>query len=315
MDDPKSEGLPGAPPSLAALALQVCELCSACAPIAVHRSVRHGTSDWCIIRALLPTTPLAPPPLAARHPHPHQAAVAHDFWRVQRRQLACLPDHLANELLRHLLEQRRVLPPQLELFRRCVTAVTLTGGPDVRGATLSYVGAFEALAELRLQRCTKLRDGHLQHLAPLAPTLSLLDLGGCAGLSDCAADTLLLLTQLRSLNLSGTGLHAPALTQLSCLAQLTSLDLAELPADDATCAALAGSLRQLQHLRLSGCHAVTDAGVGYLEQLAALTSLDLSYTRARAPPVAPTLRRLVMAHCTLALAPGSPQEAVWLQFG
>lgn len=268
-----------------------------------------------------------------------------EFWRVQRRQLASLPEDSANDLLARLVQQRRISPPLLELFRFSATSVSLAG-PGITSGWLSYLGEFSALRELSLQRCTKLRGGHLQHLAALSATLQRLDLSGCSGLGDDSAVHLVRLTALQSLNLAGTGLGAAAAGSVAELQQLTSLDMGDLPATDDCCRAVGSRLLQLRHLRLSGT-AVGDEGMGDLEQLRHLTSLDLSFTEVRrqrqgrlcgcackvpfcdvphepsgrllvqvhAPPVVTTLRHLSMARCSLDVADGSPQEAMWLQLG
>ena len=191
----------------------------------------------------------------------------------------CLPEEAANELLQTLLEQRRITPPQLELFRHSATSVRL-GGPSITPAWLAALGSFSALHELRLQRCTKLRDAALKQLVPLAPHLRVLDLQGCSGLGDAAAVILAQMAQLVDLNLAGTGLGAAAVAHLvPALTQLTALDLSDLPVDDSCCTALAG-LTQLRRLRLAST-AVGDGGMGALEALPALTSLDVSFTEVR----------------------------------
>lgn len=193
----------------------------------------------------------------------------------------CLPEEAANELLRALVEQRRITPPQLELFRHSATSVHLTGSA-ISPAWLAALGTFTALHELRLQRCTKLRDTALQQLAPLGPQLQVLDLQGCSGLGDGAAAALVQLTQLVELNLSSTGLGPAAVASIvPALTRLTALDLADLPVDDSCCTALS-RLPQLRRLRLAST-AVGDDGMGALEALASLTSLDVSFTEVRAP--------------------------------
>jgi hypothetical protein len=224
----------------------------------------------------------------------------------------CLPEEAANELLRRLLEQHRIAPPQLELFRHSVTAMGLSG-PGISATWLSYLGAFWALRELRLHRCSKLRDDHLQHLAPLAPTLQLLDVSGCMGLTAGAAQHLAQLTSLQALNVSATGLDGSAVASLAAhLTQLTSLDLEGLPAvSDDTCWALGAGLPHLQRLVLAGA-GVGEDGVRGLEDLQQLTALDASLTGVHSPPVLTTLRQLSVAHCCLGLAEDSAQEAIWL---
>lgn len=197
---------------------------------------------------------------------------------MQRRLLSALPEDSANELLRHLLEQRRIAPPQLELFQHSATAVRLAGG-GITAAHLSYLGCFSALRDLRLQRCTKLRATHLHHLTSLAPTLQHLDLSGCGGLQDDATPWLVQLTSLQHLDVSGTALGDAGVASLSQLSQLTSLYCEEVDVADTCCQALA-QLTRLQHLRLAGAH-VSDEGMAHLAQLRRLTSLDISYTAVR----------------------------------
>lgn len=192
--------------------------------------------------------------------------------------LQCLPDVVANELLHRLLQQRRVSPPQLELFQYCVTRVELAGG-SITGPWLAYLAGFPSLQVLHLRSCTKLRDKHAQHLAALAPSLQELDLAGCSGLGDDTAAALLCLTSLNSLDLSATSLGPGSIRSLcSALTGLTHLSLADLLADDACCDAMGARLPSLASLNLAGT-AVGDAGMVHLEQLRSLTALDLSHTQ------------------------------------
>ncbi|KAL4445831.1 hypothetical protein ABPG77_009030 [Micractinium sp. CCAP 211/92] len=242
-----------------------------------------------------------------------QAALQSEFWRVQRRQLACLPDVVANELLHRLLQQRRISPPQLELFQ-CCTHVELSGS-SITGPWLAYLGAFPFLQVLRLRSCSKLRDRHAQHLAALAPSLQELDLTGCSGLGDDTATALLCLTSLRSLDLSGTSLGPGSISSLcSALTGLTHLGLVDVPADDASCEAIGARLSLLASLNLAGT-AVGDAGMAHLEQLRSLTALDLSHTQAHCPPGVTSLCQLSMNGCSLGLTDNSTAAIQWLQPG
>lgn len=229
--------------------------------------------------------------------------------------LQCLPEEAANELLRRLLEQRRVGAPQLELFRFCATSVHLAG-PAITPAWLAYLGDYPALRELRLERCPRLRDEHLRHLQTLAPTLQTLSLSGCGGLGGGAGGPLAALTRLRALDLSGTSVGEGALLQcLPALPGLTSLSLADVAAaSDAVCEAAGGALSGLQRLVLSAT-AVGDAGVSHLERLSRLTALDLSLTQVGAGGAAPwagawyivshAARRTGQARASLACRPSS----------
>lgn len=211
--------------------------------------------------------------------------------------LQCLPDIVANELLRRLLQQRCVAPPQLELFTHCVTTVELAGS-SITGPWLAYLGGFPSLRALSLQRCTKLRDRHLQHLAALAPSLQELDLAGCSGMGNGTAAALIQLRLLRRLNLSGTSLGPESIHSLcSALTELTNLSLVDLPVDDACCEAMGAHLPSLASLNLAGT-AVGDTGAAHLERLCSLTALDLSYTQVGVPRRAGMLSAAALSVCT-----------------
>ena len=129
-------------------------------------------------------------------------------------------------------------PPQLELFRHSATVVHLSISATA-SAWLAALGAFSSLRELRLQRSNKLKDSHLQHLEPLAPTLRVLDLSGCSNLTGLAAQHLGCLTSLDTLDLSATSLDEGAVLHLAeVLSRLTSLSCAELDVGDSACQAL-----------------------------------------------------------------------------
>ncbi len=241
-----------------------------------------AVSGWLALTCSIGHTPSFPCSLAPLLTHLHPASLAHSLrcsLTYTPSPLQCLPEGPANELLQALLEQRRIAPPQLELFRHSATSVCLSG-PAINPAWLAALGSFSALHELRLQRCTKLRDAAVQQLVPLAPGLRVLDLQGCTGLSDGAAAALAQLTSLVDLSLAGTGMGEAAVAHIvPALTQLTALDLGDLPLGDSCCAALAG-LPQLRRLRLAST-AVGDGGMGALEVLPALTSLDVSFTEVR----------------------------------
>jgi hypothetical protein len=183
---------------------------------------------------------------------------------------------VANLLLRRLLEGRSITAPQLELFQHCVSDVHLSG-PTIKGSWLAHLSGFAAVTSLRLTRCTKLRDAHLQHLVHLAPTLETLGLAGCSGLTDGALQHIQHLTALRSLDLTDTALGDGLAAILPCLARITSLDVTGVRAfTDVACAA-AGQLPLLQRLCLHGT-AVTGAGMAALCGLQGLQYLDVSWT-------------------------------------
>lgn len=200
--------------------------------------------------------------------------------------MAALPEEAANDLLRRLVEQRRLSSaPQLHVFRHSVTALALPA--STTSAHLAHLASFAALADLSLQGCTRLRDAHLAHLAPLAPSLQRLDLAGCTGLSGAGLPHLAALTGLRALSLARcTGLRddgAAAALADACggMRQLSSLDVSGLPAvDDATCCRLAAALPHLDTLLLAST-AVGDEAMGCLERLRALRRLDVSFTQVR----------------------------------
>ncbi|GAB4817076.1 hypothetical protein N2152v2_004122 [Parachlorella kessleri] len=242
------------------------------------------------------------------------AALAGDYWRVQRRQLAYLPEDVANELLAELLRQRRIEAPQLELFQHSATAVEAdcSVGAGVGAGWLSYLGKFRCLHKLQLLRCAKLRSEHLAMLEPLAPTLNMLILAGCSALTAAGAPHLASLTGLQQLDLTDTNMGPPTSRSLSRLTNLTSLSLGGLLTTDDCLSALT-RLTGLQQLVLWGSD-LSDHCMWDLERLTALTELDISLTKCSAPPVLGTLRVLSMIHCQLDVV-GEDRESVWLDKG
>ncbi|BDA43305.1 hypothetical protein COCOBI_04-3170 [Coccomyxa sp. Obi] len=73
-----------------------------------------------------------------------EAILADDFWRVQRKQLMRLPEHLANRLLESLLEQDRITSAQVEMFAPCATSISLAPSNHVGdgGAWLPAISRF-----------------------------------------------------------------------------------------------------------------------------------------------------------------------------
>ncbi len=99
----------------------------------------------------------------------------------------------------------------------------------------------------------------------------------------------------------GTSLGQGALLGLT---RLVSLTLAELRIMDADCAGIA-ALRRLTQLDLRNSM-VSDAGVQQLSRLTSLQCLDLTWTKASAPPALSSLIRLHMDNCQVLLL-HSPQ--------
>jgi hypothetical protein len=122
----------------------------------------------------------------------------------------------------------------------------------------------------------------ITRLAPLASTLTSLDLAFSDVVTDRGAEALAGLTALASLDLTACMVIKPqgvAVLAAALAATLTSLDLSYTEADHAMVrelAPLAGSLRRLM---LAGCQEVTDEAVRALAPLTSLTHLDLSDCR------------------------------------
>ncbi|KAK9830149.1 hypothetical protein WJX72_010001 [[Myrmecia] bisecta] len=226
-----------------------------------------------------------------------QAVVAGDFWRVQKKSLLTLPDHLGNWVLELLLEQGRLAPPQLELFRNCATTVCIASGyaHGSGGDWLAALGKFRSLQELHLHHWAKLRPDRLAPLAPLAPCLQQLHLPRCSGLTEQALDHIGRLTAVTDLDISGTGISGSS-GALALLTSLTSLNLSDTRLNGSDCHWLA----KLVNLRSLGV-AATSIGDPSLQDLThlALTSLDLTWTRVTQAPSMPSLQCLTMASCDL----------------
>ncbi|CAL8468713.1 g8253 [Coccomyxa elongata] len=243
-----------------------------------------------------------------------EAILADDFWRVQRKQLMRLPEHLANKLLESLLEQDRITSAQVEMFAPCATSISLAPINHVGdgGTWLAAISRFSALQSLHLQQITRLRDDRLALLVPFSSTLRDLRLVSCTRLTPRAAQHLSSLTCLTSLDLSGSSslwatlalspLHVAAGTSvgqgaLLGLTRLVSLKLAELRIMDADCAGIA-ALTRLTELDLRNSM-VSDAGVQELSRLTSLQCLDLTWTKASALPALSSLTRLHMDNCQI----------------
>ncbi|EQC39942.1 hypothetical protein, variant [Saprolegnia diclina VS20] len=164
----------------------------------------------------------------------------------------------------------------------------------------------EPLAALRVAKLSHCKNMSPLALHPLsnATHLSVLHLAGCALLRNESLGHLLSCTQLTDLDLSqcpsisDTGLFAlpPSLRRLNLsqcsgisdrgvlavvtgLASLLSLNLGLCNITNGALAMLAVHAHQLQHLVLSGCRAVDQAGVNLLDSLSELVSFEASQCR------------------------------------
>ncbi len=111
--------------------------------------------------------------------------------------------------------------------------------------------AFSQLSALNVC-CSNVRDAGLSRISRTTPHLVTLDLSSC-DLSADVFEELTKLTNLTDLNLS----NCPCIT-------------------DCVLSTLACHLLQLRYLGLRRCHKVTDAGIGQLQKLPQLSSLDLT---------------------------------------
>mmetsp|Transcript_13442 Transcript_13442/g.40656 ORF Transcript_13442/g.40656 Transcript_13442/m.40656 type:complete len:592 (+) Transcript_13442:190-1965(+) len=138
----------------------------------------------------------------------------------------------------------------------------------------------ELAALTRLQRLglagTSIKDAGLALLTPLA-ALRDLSLDRCHRITDAGLVHLAGATALEELTVAFTGVGDGALQHLSGLTALQTLDLDSCSASDQGLRHL-GALRELRVLNLSENGAVRDGGMAFLSRLRRLQSLDLSCT-------------------------------------
>lgn len=142
-------------------------------------------------------------------------------------------------------------------------------------AGLAYLRPLFRLTELSLAGDTQLRDADLAPLR-LLTSLRRLNLSQCAGVSHRGLAHLEPLERLAYLDLSWNDhLGDRAVSMLRPLEHLTSLNLARMAISNGAIGDLR-SMRELQHLDLGGCQALTDRGLLPLRQLKALVYLNVT---------------------------------------
>eukprot|EP00884_Botryococcus_braunii_P008996 jgi/Botrbrau1/18098/Bobra.0738s0003.1 len=254
-----------------------------------------------------------------------KVAVRTDHWRAQRRQLEGLPEEAANTLLQGLLASGRLAPPQLHLFRHCVTVLPFHvyrfTNARLQRAILAEAAHFQFLNELHLDNFSHLTGSRAPTLAvliPLAKTLRHLSLSSCSGLGPETIPWVAQLTSLTYLSLEGTK-AVPIFPGLSSLIRLRGLNLSSLALTDSCCYGLPclSALRTLllcftplshsafqpppsQHLPTVAAPALT--GLSQLEVL------DLSSTGATLPPAVPSLTKLSLSGCSLSRRTANDEE-------
>lgn len=156
------------------------------------------------------------------------------------------------------------------------------------------------LQELALENINRLKDAHLAPLAALSTTLRSLSLSACIniGAAKASAPTAVAalrnLTALRHLDLSQSGFGPQRLRLLDlqpALTGLTSLSLAGLQLDDASCSGLE-ALTNLRSLDLSDATITSEFMEGALGNCTRLTALRLAWCTAGALPVIGSLKAL-----------------------
>jgi WD40 repeat protein/tetratricopeptide (TPR) repeat protein/Leucine-rich repeat (LRR) protein len=146
--------------------------------------------------------------------------------------------------------------------------------PLIRGEGLRHLSRLQRLRRLFLAG-TSVEDGYLEHLLPLAASLTDLDLSS----TRITNDALLHISKLHGLQILSfekTGVSGSALGALSALEKLYALDLDGTPLSAASLKALSGCQR-LTRLSVSGCR-LTDEHVEALLALMQVKRLDLSGT-------------------------------------
>ncbi|KAF6140860.1 hypothetical protein GIB67_042273 [Kingdonia uniflora] len=219
-----------------------------------------------------------------------------DKWRRQRRTLERMPPHLAQALLRRLLDRRLVSPSLLEVFQYCIEEIDLKGETPVDAEWMAYLGAFRYLRMLNVADCRGINSSALWAITGMN-SLKELDLSRCVKFTDTGVAHLLSISNLEKLHLSETGLTANGVAHLSLLKKLSVLDLGGLPVTDMALRSLQ-VLTKLEYLDLWGSK-VTDEGVTVLKLFPKLSYLNLAWTSVTKLPNLPSLTCLNMSKCTI----------------
>jgi len=147
---------------------------------------------------------------------------------------------------------------------------------DLSDGELALVGRFPRLEELYyVDSHSTVTDAGLAHLDELTQ-IKELDLSG-TGITDAGLVHLKRMAGLQKLDLSGTGITDAGLVRLKRMARLQELDLSGTRITHAGLAHLSG-LTSLQTLSLRKTE-VSEAGVMHLKNLTNLKLLDLSWTK------------------------------------
>ncbi|XP_010445164.1 PREDICTED: uncharacterized protein LOC104727789 [Camelina sativa] len=82
-------------------------------------------------------------------------------WRLQRRSLERLPPHLADALLRRLIQRRLLFPSLIEGFKHSVEKIDLRGESSINAEWMAYIGGFVNLLSLNLSDCLRINNSTL----------------------------------------------------------------------------------------------------------------------------------------------------------
>ncbi|KAL1552033.1 hypothetical protein AAHA92_12881 [Salvia divinorum] len=225
-----------------------------------------------------------------------ESAVAVDKWRRQRRTLERMPSHLAEALLRRLLQRRMLYPSLLEVFKYSVEDIDLSGESFVDAEWMAYLGAFRYLNSLILADCHKINNAALWNITGLT-NLKEMDLSRCSKITDAGIQHLLSLPALEKLRISETGVTADGVVILASLSNLLLLDLGGLPVTDSALNSLQ-TLTKLQDLDLWGSE-VSNESVRILKMFRNLSFLNLAWTKITMLPNLPSLTCLNMSRCAI----------------
>ncbi|KAL6556440.1 hypothetical protein OROGR_005728 [Orobanche gracilis] len=225
-----------------------------------------------------------------------ESADAVEMWRRQRRTLERMPPHLADALLRSLLDRRLLFPSLLEVFKYNVEEVDLKGESCVDAEWLAYLGAFQCLRSIILADCLKISNSALWSITGMT-NLKEVDISRCSKITDAGIRHLLSVPALEKLYISETNVTAEGVMMLASLNNLFVLDLGGLPITDLALSSLQ-SLKKLQHLDLWGSE-VSNEGALLLKMFPSLALLNLAWTNVTNLPNLPSLACLNMSNCTI----------------
>jgi len=154
--------------------------------------------------------------------------------------------------------------------------LNLSHNPDVAAGSLFQLGELKNLHALDVSHCPSVGDHALETLVEVAPQLYVLDISGCKKVTAKGLLHLRELKKLEALNAADCALTDAELKEISAIAGLTHLCVANNSRLTAAGLKALAAIHDLESLDVSGCSAVTSTALKSLSTLSKLHTLNLS---------------------------------------